>query len=87
MGPAGPLGPVAPVGPLGPGIAMNPETDAAVASRLFCKVACRFARFVTDELVASIRELAIAIAPALVSIRLSRAENSGVPMNNAPDVP
>ena len=66
---------------------MNPETDAAVASRLFCNVFCRFARFVTDELVLSIRELAMAIAPALVSIRLSRAENSGVPMNNAPDVP
>ena len=66
---------------------MNPETDAAVVSRLFCKVACRFARFVTDELVLSIRELAIAIAPALVSTRLSSAENSGVPMKSAPDVP
>ena len=66
---------------------MNPETDAAVASREFCNVVWRFARFVTDELVASIRELAIAIAPALVSTRLSSAENSGVPMKSAPDVP
>ena len=66
---------------------MNPETDAAVASRLFCKVVWRFARVVTLALVLSIRALAIAIAPALVSIRLSNAANSGVPMNNAPDVP
>ena len=66
---------------------MNPETDAAVASSEACNVVWRFARFVTDELVASIRELAIAIAPALVSTRLSSAENSGVPMKSAPDVP
>jgi hypothetical protein len=66
---------------------MNPETDAAVASSDLWSVVWRFARFVTDELVASIRELAMAIAPVLVSIRLSRAVNSGVPMNNAPDVP
>ena len=66
---------------------MNPETDAAVASSELCNVVCRFARFVTEELVASIREFAIAIAPVLVSTRLSSAENSGVPMNNAPDVP
>lgn len=66
---------------------MNPETDAAVASRLVCNVFCRFARLVTEELVLSIRELAMAIAPALVSMRRSNAENSGVPMNNAPDEP
>ena len=66
---------------------MNPETDAAVASSDRCNVACRFARVVTEEVVLSIRELAIAIAPVLVSTRRSSAENSGVPMNNAPDVP
>jgi hypothetical protein len=66
---------------------MNPETDAAVASREFCNVVWRFARFVTEELVLSIRELAMAIAPALVSTRSFRALNSGVPMKSAPDVP
>ena len=66
---------------------MNPETDAAVASSDRCNVVWRFARFVTDELVLSIREFAMAIAPALVSTRLSSAENSGVLMKSAPDVP
>jgi len=66
---------------------MNPETDAAVVSRERCNVVWRFARVVTLALVLSMRELAMAIAPVLVSMRLSRAENSGVPMNNAPDVP
>ena len=66
---------------------MNPETDAAVASSDRCNVVWRFARFVTEELVLSIRELAMAIAPVLVSTRLSSAENSGVLMKSAPDVP
>ncbi len=66
---------------------MNPETDAAVASRDFCNVVWRFARFVTDELVLSIRELAMAIAPLFVSILPDNAENSGVETNNAPDGP
>jgi hypothetical protein len=66
---------------------MNPETDAAVVSRDRCNVVWRFARVVTLALVLSIRELAMAIAPVLVSMRRSRAENSGVPMNNAPDAP
>jgi len=66
---------------------MNPETDAAVVSRERCNVVWRFASVVTLALVLSIRELAMAIAPVLVSMRRSSAENSGVPMNNAPDVP
>ena len=66
---------------------MNPETDAAVSSSDRCNVVWRFARVVTLALVLSIRALAMAIAPVLLSMRRSSAENSGVPMNNAPDAP
>ena len=66
---------------------MNPETDAAVSSSERCNVVWRFARVVTLALVLSIRELAIAIAPLLVSILPESAENSGVLMKSAPDAP
>ena len=66
---------------------MNPETDAAVVSRDRCNVVWRFAMVVTLALVLSIRELAMAIAPLLVSILPESAENSGVETKSAPDVP